>query len=228
MAHYLVVAHQTATSPDLLDRAKRIASEDREAAFTLLIPATHPTNLLHWSAESHFVWVDDKTYGIAEQRAREARQRFEREGLRVERTTIGDASPVLAIEDELRHDPEHYDTIVLSTLPAGRSRWLLSGIGSQVAKFGLPVIHVGSEPAAPRRPLLSRIPVPHFARELVSGNPKTTFIVIAALMLAYLAGSALLALSVNRGFFLNDAMALIIYSAILGGLAFASWRGSMR
>jgi hypothetical protein len=228
MAHYLVVAHQTATSPELLDRARRIASEDRAAAFTLLIPATHPTNLMHWSAESHFVWDEEKTYAIAEQRAREARQRFERDGLRVERTTVGDASPILAIEDELRREPEHYDTIVLSTLPAGRSRWLLSGIGSQVAKFGLPVIHVGSDPAPPRKSLLQRIPVPRFAREVVSGNPRTSFMVIAALMAIYLVGGALLALSVNRGFFLNDAMALIVYTVILGGLAFASWRGSMR
>jgi hypothetical protein len=228
MAHYLVVAHQTATSPDLLDRVKRIASEDREAAFTLLIPATHPTNLLHWSPDSHFVWDEEKTYAIAEQRSREARQRFEREHLSVERTAIGDASPMLAIEDELRRNPERYDTIVLSTLPAGRSRWLLSGIGSQVAKFGLPVVHVGSEPAPPRRPRLARIPMPRFMRELASGNARATFIVIAALMAIYLVGGAVLALSVNRGFFLNDAMALLVYTVILGGLAFASWRGSMR
>src|SRR5580765_1826780 len=108
MAHYLVVAHQTATSPELIARAKNIASEDREAGFTLLIPATHPTHLLHWNAGSHFVWDEEKTYSIAQDRAKEARVRFERAGLRVERTTIGDASPVLAIEDELRLDPDHY------------------------------------------------------------------------------------------------------------------------
>lgn len=228
MGNYLVVAHQTATSAELLSRAKNLAREDGEATFTLLIPATHPTNLLHWSAESHFVWDDEKTYRIAQDRAQEARSRFEREGLHVERTAIGDASPVLAIEDELRLRPDHYDTIVLSTLPAGRSRWLLSGIGSQVAKFGLPVVHVGGQPQPPRRSLLQRIPVPHFVRQLASGGERSTIMVIAALMLIYLVGGTLLALNVNRGFFLNDAMALIVFGIILGGLAFASWRGSMR
>jgi hypothetical protein len=228
MSHYLVVAHQTATSPELLDRAQRIAAEDGEADFTLLIPATHPTHLLHWSAESRFVWDEQRTYRIAQDRAREARSRFERAGLRVTRTAIGDASPVLAIEDELRLYPDRYDTIVLSTLPAGRSRWLLSGTGAQVAKFGLPVVHVGGEATPPRRSLFARIPVPPVLRELASGGDRSTMAVIGALMLCYLFGGVLLALNVNRGFFLNDAMALIVFSIILGGLAVATWRGSMR
>ena len=229
MGHYLVVAHQTATSPDLMARAKRIASEDREATFTLLIPETHPTHLLHWTPESRFVWDEHKTYDIARDKADEARAHFGRAGLRVERTVIGDASPVLAIEDELRLRPGRYDTIVLSTLPAGRSRWLMSGIGVQVAKFGLPVVHVGSEPAPPPRPsLLRRIPVPRPVRAIARGGERTTILVIAALMLAYLTGGMLLAMNVDRGFLLNDAMALLAFGVILGGLVFASWRGSAR
>ena len=119
MGQYLVVAHQTATSPDLLARAKRIASEDPEAVFTLLIPETHPTHLLHWTPKSRFLWDDRRTYDMARGKADEARAHFGRAGLRVERTAIGDASPILAIEDELRLCPGRYDTIVLSTLPAG-------------------------------------------------------------------------------------------------------------
>jgi hypothetical protein len=229
MAHYLVVAHQTATSPELLERVRGIASEDREAAFALLIPATHPTHLMRWNPESRFTWDDQKTYELAERTAHEARSHFERAGLRVERTAIGDASPVLAIADELRLRPEHYDTIVVSTLPAGRSRWLMSGIGSQVARFGLPVVHVGGEPAPPPRPsLLSRIPVPRALRALAAGGERTTMVVIAALMLVYLTGSTILAIRVDRGFLLNDAMALVAFGVILGGLAYVSWRGSPR
>ena len=228
MSRYLVVAHQTATSPELMEQARRIASEDREATFTLLIPATHPTHLLHGIPESRFVWDEERTYAIAERRARDARAHFERAGFQVDRTVIGDASPVLAIEDELRLRPG-YDTIVLSTLPAGRSRWLLSGIGSQVAKFGIPVVHVGGQPAPPPRPsLLSRIPVPRALRELAGGGERATIVAIAALMLVYLTGSTILALRIDRGFFLNDAMALVAFSVIIGGLAYAARRGSPR
>jgi hypothetical protein len=229
MGNYLVVAHQTATSPELMTRARGIAATDREATFALLIPATHPTQLLHWTPESRFVWDEEKTYRIAQDKADEARAHFERSGLRVERTAIGDASPILAIEDELRLRPDHYDTIVLSTLPEGRSRWLMSGAGSQVARFGLPVIHVGSMPLPSRiSMLLNRIHAPRALHRLGNASERTAMLVIAALMLAYLTGGILLAINVNRGFMLNDAMALFVFSVILGGLAFASWRGSMR
>ncbi len=119
MGQYLVVAHQTAMSPDLLARADRIASEDPEAVFTLLIPETHPTHLLRWAPESRFFWDERRTYDMAREKADEADAHFQKAGLRVERTAIGDASPILAIEDELRLCPGRYDTIVLSTLPAG-------------------------------------------------------------------------------------------------------------
>lgn len=211
-----------------MEQVRRIVSEDGEAVFTLLIPATHPTHLLRGIPESRLVWDEERTYAIAERRARDARAHFERASFHVDRTVIGDASPILAIEDEMRLRPG-YDTIVLSTLPAGRSRWLMSGIGSQVARFGIPVVHVGGQPAPPPRPsLLSWLPVPKVVREIASGGERTTIIVLAVLMLVYLTGGTILAMQVDRGFFLNDAMALIAFSVILGSLAYAAWRGSPR
>jgi hypothetical protein len=57
---------------------------------------------------------------------------------------IGDGSPLLAIEDELRAQPEKYEAIVLSTLPPGISRWLRLDVHNQAErKFGIPVIPVG-------------------------------------------------------------------------------------
>ena len=44
--------------------------------------------------------------------------------------------------------------------------------------------------------------------------------VIVLLMFVYLAGSAVLALSVDRGFFLNDAFALVLFALMLGAIAF--------
>ena len=111
MSNYLVVAHQTATSPELLRRASEIADRDSGALFTLLVPATPVVHLL--------TWEEGETQEVARLRAAEAKQRFESSALRVEAAKVGDASPMLAIEDELRKNPGKYDAIVLSTLPPG-------------------------------------------------------------------------------------------------------------
>ena len=115
MASYLVVAHQTATSPELIERAKSIAAGDRDARFALLVPATHATHLLHASsADARFTWDDDRTYAAARARADEAGERFRSAGLTVERTAVGDASPLLAIEDEMRLRPGYYQVLPYS------------------------------------------------------------------------------------------------------------------
>ncbi len=135
MSNYLVVAHQTATSPELLRRASEIADRDSGALFTLLVPATPVVHLL--------TWEEGETQEVARLRAAEAKQRFESSALRVEAAKVGDASPMLAIEDELRKNPGKYDAIVLSTLPPGFSRWLGMDVHDRAErKFDLPVIRV--------------------------------------------------------------------------------------
>jgi hypothetical protein len=47
---------------------------------------------------------------------------------------------------------------------------------------------------------------------------------VVAFMLLYLAGGLTLALTVNRGFYLNDVVALIIYTVVIGGLLFVMSR----
>ena len=49
MALYLVVAHQTAASPELLEKLKEIDAEDADAEFVLLVPATPVGHLLTWT-----------------------------------------------------------------------------------------------------------------------------------------------------------------------------------
>jgi hypothetical protein len=138
MVHYLVVAHQTATSPELLQRASELASEDPHATFTILVPSTPVAHLL--------TWEEGETQTIARNRAEVARTLFQRQGLQVEDTKVGDASPMLAIDDELRAQPQQYDGIILSTLPAKISRWLRLDVHNQAErKFGIPVIHVVAE-----------------------------------------------------------------------------------
>ncbi len=146
MSRYLVVAYQTASSPELLERLKRLAAEDRTAEFALLLPATPTGDLL--------TWTEGEATAVAAKAADAARQEMERSGLRVTRASVGDPSPLMAIEDELRDHQELYDAIVICTFPAGISRWLRLDIVHQAERrFALPVIHVVAERRpAPVRP----------------------------------------------------------------------------
>jgi hypothetical protein len=138
MAVYLLVAHQTAESEQFLAAARDLAGEDRDAEFVLLVPATPVRNLL--------VWEEGETAEVARERARRARARLEEDGLRVVEARIGDADPTAAIADEL-HDGRRYDAIMVSTLPAGASRWLRMDVLSRVRRHfpGHRVVHVEAD-----------------------------------------------------------------------------------
>jgi hypothetical protein len=138
VARYLLVAHQTAESPDLVKAARKLAREDSQAEFVVLVPATPVINLL--------VWEEGETREIAERTARRARARLQAEGLRIKRAEIGDGNPLMAIADELREGHERYAQIVISTLPAGVSRWLHLDLPSR-ARRQFPqhrIVHVTS------------------------------------------------------------------------------------
>jgi len=138
MAQYLMVAHQTAGSPELVSKARQLAVEDPNAQFVLLVPATPIPHLL--------TWVEGESREVAQRSAEAARRRMEEMGIVVSRTAVGDGSPMVAIEDELRQSRERFDAIIVSTLPSGISKWLGLDLPRKVErKFGLPVIHVLSE-----------------------------------------------------------------------------------
>jgi len=135
MARYLAVAHQTADSPELIDRLRTLASDDSTAELVLLVPATPIQHLL--------TWVEGEAKAAAGRAADIARGRLEEAGLKVIRASVGDESPILAIEDELREHPAYYDAIVICTFPPGKSRWLGLDLPHQVERrFSLPIIHV--------------------------------------------------------------------------------------
>ena len=46
MARYLVVAHQTVTSPELVKQVRVLREQDKDAEFVLLVPATPVRHLL--------------------------------------------------------------------------------------------------------------------------------------------------------------------------------------
>jgi len=140
MSRYLVVAHQTALSPDLRHKVSALVEADPAAEFAVLVPEA-PGLPSTWEGE---------TIDVARQRAEAAKTLLEETArARVVRTCVGAPEPLQAITDELLTHPG-YDTLVICTLPPGISRWLkLDLVHRAERKFGLRVIHVVAEHPAP-------------------------------------------------------------------------------
>ncbi len=135
MPRYLVLANQTASSPELSNAVREIVEKERDTEFVLLVPATPVEDLLDWQ--------DGDNQSIAKRTAQAAKEHLEREGAKVVRTEVGDPSPVKAIEDELQRHQEKYKAILISTLPLQRSRWVALDQPRRIERrFKLPVIHV--------------------------------------------------------------------------------------
>jgi hypothetical protein len=149
MARYLLVAHQTAQSDELIAAARQLAREDPRAEFSLLVPATPIASLL--------VWEEGETLELARRHAVEARARLEAHGLRIVEARPADQDPMAAIADEL-HDGQVFDAVVVSTLPAGMSRWLKMDVISRIRRNfpGHRVIHVEAERSPAVEPAGSR------------------------------------------------------------------------
>ena len=145
MARHLIVAHQTAGSPELVDRVRQLAEHDPEAEFVLLVPATPTSHLL--------TWEEGEARQLAGVRAQEASEALRAAGVEVVAARVGSHSPLEAVGDELRAEPG-YAGIVLSTFQPGLSRWLKGDLPNQLRRrYRLPVEHVVAAPVhAPTRP----------------------------------------------------------------------------
>src|SRR3954469_6930448 len=135
MTRYLVLANQTASSPELSDAIRQLLQQDPDAEFVLLVPATPGEDLLEWQPEEGEI--------VAKRTGEAARAHLETIGARVVRVEVGDPLPRKAIEDELGRQREAYDGIIISTLPIQRSRWPALDQPRRIERrFGLPVTHV--------------------------------------------------------------------------------------
>lgn len=133
MRRYLVVANQTLGGAQLLQMLRHLA--EQPATFHVLVPATPPADHL---------WTEAEARGIARSRLETALERFRRIGAEEVTGEVGDARPMQAIDDVLSR--EHFDEIVLSTLPPRLSRWLKLDLIHRVrSTYGLPVRHVISQ-----------------------------------------------------------------------------------
>jgi len=134
MTHYLVVAHQTADSEELVEKVRELA-EDPSAEFTLLIPAT-PVNHLA-------TWTEGEAHAVAAKQAERAQVALEAVGAKIMATQIGDPSPFEAVRDALLQSS--CDTIVVSTFPLRTSRWLKFDLIHRLERaVHVPIVHVVS------------------------------------------------------------------------------------
>ena len=132
---YLVLADERANGGALLEKLRQVAvAHDREATFTLLVPAK--------PAGRSLTWTEGQSIAAARRTASEASRWLERAGIRVDETLIGDASPVQAIADILvQRGP--FSGIIISTQPRRVSRWLKLDVQTIARhRFSLPVIAV--------------------------------------------------------------------------------------
>jgi hypothetical protein len=132
---YLVVANQTLGGEPLFARIRELARAG-PSAFHVVVPATPPTD---------HVWTEEEAATTATSRLDSALERMAGLGLDAD-GEVGDASPMLAIEDAIREQGP-FEAIVLSTLPPRLSRWLRLDLPHRVeSAFGLRLIHVIGEP----------------------------------------------------------------------------------
>ena len=137
----LLVANQTAGGPELKREVRRRITEG-QCVFRLVVPATPPSE--------HATWEEGEAREIARRRMESAVTEMRQMGADIT-GMVGDASPVLAINDALIEQPS--DEIILSTLPPGLSRWLHRDLPHRVEqRFQLPVTTVIGEGQAATTP----------------------------------------------------------------------------
>ncbi|MDQ3946496.1 MAG: hypothetical protein M3357_15370 [Actinomycetota bacterium] len=131
MGRYLVVANQTLGAEALADKVREFMAAE-PSTFHIVVPATHP--------KDHAFWTEGHAHALAEKHLEAALARFRKLGAEVD-GEVGDASPKLAINDALLAGS--YDAVILSTLPAGVSRWLRKDLPHRIEHdLGIKVIHV--------------------------------------------------------------------------------------
>lgn len=124
MRRYLIVANQTLLGDQLLDRVRGCLAAG-PCEFHLVVPATHAPGPA-WQLER-------RDHLSAEERLSAGLERFRALGVDVE-GEVGDARPMDAIGDAMR-TAGPFDEIILSTLPAGVSKWLHQDLPHRIHRW---------------------------------------------------------------------------------------------
>jgi len=138
-ARVLLVANRTAATEGLCD-AVRDRALHGPVAFHLVVPA-HPHGL------HKVVDPQDGDEGESERVLATALPLLSAAAGSPVSGHVGDAEPLMAIEDAVNR--EGYHEIIISTLPRRVSRWLHLDLVSKARGLGLPVQHVEAREEAP-------------------------------------------------------------------------------
>lgn len=138
MSTHLIIANQTLAGDALLrEVGQRI--DAGPAQFHVVVPAT-PTS----RAWTSMTWDEEEAWRAASQRLEALLEWLRSRGAEAD-GEIGDRDPVMAARDAIRRRP--IDEIILSTLPAGKSRWLRQDVvGRLRAAVAIPVTVVTPAP----------------------------------------------------------------------------------
>ena len=142
MPAYLIVANQTLGGAELIDHV-RARLQEGPCSFYLVVPATPP--------KEHLTWTEGEAHTIAGHRLDEGLDRLRSMGADAD-GEVGDASPMLAVDDALRD--RTVDGIIVTTLPVGLSKWLKLSLPERLGrKHQVPVTHIVVQPeaSAPRQ-----------------------------------------------------------------------------
>jgi hypothetical protein len=123
MPRHLIVAHRTLGGQHVLDHVRKLRQAG-PCRFHLLVPVEHPMG----------AWSDGQVVATARRTLQEGLDRFGAEGILAD-GEVGDANPVYAAAAVVRREgADAFDSIIVSTLPAGPSRWLHLDVPSRMRK----------------------------------------------------------------------------------------------
>jgi hypothetical protein len=127
----LLIANETCPSKGFCGQVQARAGEDSEV---LVVAPALNTRLRHFTSD------EDKARQLAETRLARSVENLIGLGLHP-RGAVGDADPILAIQDALVTFDA--DEIIIATHPPERSNWLERGVVEKATtRFDVPVIHI--------------------------------------------------------------------------------------
>ncbi len=144
MALYLIVANQTIGGEQLTAKLDELASASSASTFRFLVPVTDTEGAHQWDYPPIDRLIPDARQiarVLAEARLEHGRtRRLRRSGIEASGEVV-DAQPVDRVQELLQE--EHFDGVVVSTLPRRLSRWLIRDLPHRIASVAdLPVTHV--------------------------------------------------------------------------------------
>ena len=142
MARYLIVANQTIGGEQLTAKLDELLRAE-SSAFRFLVPVTDSEGTQQWNSppiDRHIPDAHRIARVLAEGRLQHALARLRRSGIEASGEVV-DALPIDRAQGLLHH--EHFDPVVVSTLPRRLSRWLIRDLPHRIASVSdVPVTRV--------------------------------------------------------------------------------------